>query len=104
MRGRRRRERKDCLPSVALRVHNLRHPLPNSLSSFALSIPTPVAILLGAHTIDNGGIDMAARRAGAAKMTALQIFSAVPKYYNDKVSVKPERVARFRAALDEAGI
>jgi deoxyribonuclease-4 len=37
-------------------------------------------------------------------MTALQVFSAVPKFYNDKVSVKPDRVARFRAALDEAGI
>ena len=61
-------------------------------------------LLLGAHTIDNGGIHMAARRAGAAGMDALQIFSAVPKYYNEKVSVKPERVKRFREALDEAGI
>jgi deoxyribonuclease-4 len=60
--------------------------------------------LLGAHTIDTGGIPMAARRAGNAGMTALQVFSAVPKFYNDKVSVKPDRVARFRAALDEAGI
>jgi deoxyribonuclease-4 len=59
---------------------------------------------LGAHTIDNGGIDMAARRAGAAGMSALQIFSAIPKYYNEKVGVKPERVARFRDALAEAGI
>src|SRR5512133_813182 len=59
---------------------------------------------LGAHTIDNGGIDMAARRAGAAGMSALQIFSAVPKYYNEKVGVKPERVARFRDALGESGI
>ena len=58
-----------------------------------------MTLLLGAHTIDNGGIDMAARRAGAAKMTALQIFSAVPKYYGEKVGVKPERVERFRAAL-----
>ncbi|MFL5577511.1 MAG: deoxyribonuclease IV [Gemmatimonadaceae bacterium] len=61
-------------------------------------------LLLGAHTIENGGIDMAARRAGAAGMTALQIFSAVPKYYNEKISVKPERAQRFRAALDEVGI
>ncbi len=60
--------------------------------------------LFGAHTIDNGGIHMAARRAGNAGMQALQIFTAVPKYYNEKVSVKPERVERFRAALDEAGI
>ena len=60
--------------------------------------------LIGAHTIDNGGIHMAARRAGAAKMTALQIFTAIPKYYGDKVSIKPERVARFREALGEAKI
>jgi deoxyribonuclease IV len=59
---------------------------------------------LGAHTIDNGGIDMAARRAGRAEMRALQVFSAVPKYYNEKVGVKPERVERFRAALKEAKI
>ena len=59
---------------------------------------------IGGHTIDTGGIPMAARRAGAAGMRALQLFTAVPKYYNDKVGVKPDRVARFRAALDEAGI
>ena len=59
---------------------------------------------IGAHTIDAGGIQMAARRAGNAGMTALQIFSAVPKYYNERVGVKAERVERFRAALDEAGI
>ena len=58
----------------------------------------------GAHTLDVGGIHMAARRAGSAGMRALQVFSAVPKYYNEKVSVKPERVARFREALDAAGI
>ena len=66
--------------------------------------PAPMQHFIGAHTIDNGGIDMAARRAGAAGMSALQIFSAVPKYYNEKVGVKPERVARFRDALAEAGI
>ena len=60
--------------------------------------------LIGAHPIDNGGIHMAARRAGAAKMAALQIFTAIPKYYGDKVSIKPERVARFREALAEAKI
>ena len=59
---------------------------------------------IGGHTIDSGGIAMAALRAGAAGMTALQVFSAVPKYYNEKVGVKPDRVARFHAALDEAGI
>jgi deoxyribonuclease IV len=59
---------------------------------------------IGAHTIDAGGIHMAARRAGNAGMQALQVFSAVPKYYNEKVGVKPDRVARFREALDAAGI
>jgi deoxyribonuclease-4 len=58
----------------------------------------------GAHTIDSGGIHMAARRAGASGMRALQIFTAVPKYYGDKISIKPERVERFRGALAEATI
>jgi deoxyribonuclease-4 len=53
----------------------------------------------GAHTIDTGGIHMAARRAANAGMRALQIFSAIPKFYNDKVSVRPERLARFREAI-----
>jgi len=66
-------------------------------------VPHP-SHFIGAHTIDAGGIHMAARRAGNAGMTALQIFSAVPKYYNERVGVKAERVERFRAALDEAGI
>lgn len=58
----------------------------------------------GAHTIDNGGIHMAARRAGAAGMRALQIFTTIPKFYGDKSSIKPERVDRFRAALAETQI
>jgi deoxyribonuclease-4 len=61
-------------------------------------------LLLGAHTIDNGGIDMAALRAGNAGMTALQIFTTIPKYYGDKASIRPERVERFKAALKKAGI
>ncbi len=59
---------------------------------------------LGAHTIDNGGIDKAALRAGAAGMTALQIFTAIPKFYGDRTSIKADRVDRFRAALAQAGI
>jgi deoxyribonuclease IV len=47
---------------------------------------------------------MAALRAGNAGMTALQIFTAPPQYYGDKASMKPERVQRFRVALDQAGI
>jgi deoxyribonuclease IV len=59
---------------------------------------------LGAHTIDNGGIHMAVKRAARAGMTALQIFTAVPKYYNDRMSIRPERVERFRAALSDTRI
>ncbi|MDE3151430.1 MAG: deoxyribonuclease IV [Gemmatimonadota bacterium] len=59
---------------------------------------------MGAHTIGNGGIHMAVQRAARSGMTALQVFSAVPKYYGDKSSVKPERVQRFREALAESGI
>jgi deoxyribonuclease IV len=55
--------------------------------------------LLGSHTPDTGGIAMAVRRAGNAGMNALQVFTAIPKYYNDKVGVRPERAERFREAL-----
>jgi deoxyribonuclease IV len=60
--------------------------------------------ILGAHTIDSGGIHMAARRAGRAGMHALQCFTAIPKFYGDRSGIRPDRVERFRAALDEAGI
>jgi len=59
---------------------------------------------LGAHTIDNGGIHMAVKRAGNAGMTAMQLFTAIPKYYNEKIPVKPERVERFKTALAETKI
>src|SRR3954463_10622599 len=59
---------------------------------------------LGTHAVDNGGIDMAVRRAANAGMKALQLFTAIPKYYGDKVSVRPERVTRFRQALEETGM
>lgn len=60
--------------------------------------------LFGSHTNDTGGIHMAARRAAAAGMRSLQVFSAKPQFYNDKISVKPERAQRFRDALAETGI
>ena len=47
---------------------------------------------------------MAVRRAGASGMRAVQIFTTIPKFYGDKSSIKPDRVARFRAALDESKI
>jgi deoxyribonuclease IV len=62
------------------------------------------ARFLGAHTIDNGGIHMAVRRAANAGMTAMQLFSAIPKFYGDKSTIKPERVARFKAALKDTAI
>ena len=58
----------------------------------------------GAHTHDAGGIHMAVRRAARSGMRALQVFTAVPKYYNEKVRVKPDRIARFSAAVDDAGL
>jgi deoxyribonuclease-4 len=60
--------------------------------------------ILGAHTIDNGGIDQAVRRAAASGMSALQLFTAIPKYYGDKSTIRPERVERFKKALAEARI
>jgi len=59
---------------------------------------------IGAHTIDNGGLHMAVLRAGNAGMTALQCFTAIPRFYGDKSTIKPERVARFKAALAKTKI
>ncbi len=58
----------------------------------------------GAHTVDTGGIHMAARRAANAGMRALQIFSAIPKYYNERVGVRPERAERFRETIAATNI
>ncbi|MDQ6873175.1 MAG: deoxyribonuclease IV [Gemmatimonadota bacterium] len=59
---------------------------------------------LGAHTIENGGIHMAVLRAGNAGMTALQLFTAIPRFYGDKSTIKPERVGRFKTALAKTKI
>jgi deoxyribonuclease-4 len=59
---------------------------------------------IGAHTIDNGGIHMAVARAAKAGMTALQIFTAKPRFINDRISIRPERVKRFREALAQTKI
>jgi deoxyribonuclease IV len=63
-----------------------------------------VAHIFGSHTVDSGGIDMAVRRAANAGLSAVQIFTAIPKFYGDKSSIRPERVQRFRVALEETGI
>src|SRR5215207_4846117 len=78
----------------AVRTVTLRTPIPELL----------VARYLGAHTVANGGIGMAALRAGNAGMKALQIFTAPPQYYGDKATIRPDRVQRFRSALEQAGI
>jgi deoxyribonuclease IV len=59
---------------------------------------------IGAHTIDNGGIHMAVARAAKAGMTALQVFTAKPRFINDRISIRPERVKRFREALAQTKI
>lgn len=63
-----------------------------------------MALFIGTHGVDAGGIDMAVRRAVAAGADALQIFSAKPHFYNEKITVRPERVARFQGALRETGL
>lgn len=47
---------------------------------------------------------MAVRRADAAGMRSLQIFTAPPRFYGDRSGIKAERVARFKAALEETDI
>src|SRR5690606_6979957 len=52
----------------------------------------------------NGGIHMAVRRAAAAGLDTLQCFTAIPKFYGDRSNMKPERVEKFRQAIEETGI
>jgi deoxyribonuclease-4 len=47
---------------------------------------------------------MVARRAAAAGMSTLQLFTAPPTYYGDKTSLKSDRIGRFHHALAESGI
>ncbi len=58
----------------------------------------------GGHTRDTGGIQQAVLRAHNAGMTAMQLFTAIPKYYGDRSGIRPERAARFRDALANTGI
>jgi deoxyribonuclease-4 len=62
------------------------------------------APVIGVHPDDSGGLLMAIRRAAAAGAQSVQIFSAPPSYYNEKVTVKPPKVAAAHAALLEAGL
>ena len=47
---------------------------------------------------------MAVLRAGKAGMTAMQCFTAIPRFYGDKSTIRPERVARFKGALAKTKI
>jgi deoxyribonuclease IV len=60
--------------------------------------------IFGTHAVDTGGIDMAVRRAKAAGLDAVQLFTAIPKFYGDKSTIREERVERFKAALEETGL
>ena len=57
----------------------------------------------GTHPVDTGGLDMAVRRAANAGFTAMQLFTAIPKYYGDKSSIRPERPAKTRHPLRKIG-
>lgn len=58
----------------------------------------------GTHPVPNGGIDMAVRRAANAGFSTLQLFTAIPQYYGDRTSIRPERIERFRVALREKAL
>jgi deoxyribonuclease IV len=60
--------------------------------------------IFGSHTVDKGGIHMAVRRAASAGFDAVQLFTAIPKFYGDKSTIRPERVERFRTALADTGL
>ncbi|HEX6559405.1 MAG TPA: deoxyribonuclease IV [Longimicrobiales bacterium] len=66
--------------------------------------PQSQHIYIGTHPVDNGGIDMAVRRSANAGMSAVQIFTAIPKFYGDKSTINPKRVERFQHALAETGM
>jgi deoxyribonuclease-4 len=64
----------------------------------------PKRHVIGTHPVDNGGIDMAVRRSAGAGMVAVQIFTAIPKFYGDKSTIRGERVERFKRALADTGM
>src|SRR2546428_13698871 len=69
-----------------------------SVRGRVLATATGMARYIGAHTIDNGGLHMAVLRAGKAGMTAMQCFTAIPRFYGDKATIKPERGAPLQGA------
>jgi deoxyribonuclease-4 len=63
-----------------------------------------MAHIFGTHPVDNGGIHMAVFRSWNAGLRSVQIFTAIPKFYGDKSSIRPDRVERFREALAKTGM
>jgi deoxyribonuclease IV len=49
-------------------------------------------------------MDMAVRRAAKTGMSTMQLFTAIPKFYGDKTSIREERVERFRTAIRDTGM
>jgi apurinic endonuclease APN1 len=47
---------------------------------------------------------MAVFRSWNAGLRSVQIFTAIPKFYGDKSSIRPDRVERFREALAKTGM
>jgi deoxyribonuclease-4 len=62
------------------------------------------SFIFGTHPVDTGGIDMAVRRSWNAGLRAVQIFTAIPKFYGDRSSINQDRVDRFKTALAETGM
>lgn len=60
--------------------------------------------IFGSHTNNSGGIEMAVYRAKSAGLDAVQVFTVIPKFYNDRSGISEGRVERFKAALDQTGI
>jgi deoxyribonuclease IV len=60
--------------------------------------------IFGTHAVDDGGIGMAVRRSAAAGFDAVQVFTAIPRFYGDRATIRPERVRRFQEALHETGM
>ena len=63
-----------------------------------------MAHIFGTHPVDNGGIHMAVFRSWNAGLQSVQIFTAIPKFYGDKSSIRPDRVEKFRDALATTGM
>ena len=57
--------------------------------------------IFGTHPPDNGGMDMAVRRSANAGLQAVKIFTAIPKFYGDKSTIRPQYRALIRQVAAE---